>query len=145
MTRGSADGVMDRARAVRVGALLTDIEVATLRGDTSRTAVLALASLVEGIPTGVAVATMLRMGGADDLAKRQVMLLVDRSLANAGAYLEAARIATAAGDATFFDRAPADVLQGHDLDQLIALTRASPRDVAAIHTAVVDALRSMTQ
>ena len=167
VTRGSADGVSARARAVRVGALLTDLEFSALRGDNVGPHASALATLLEDVPGSTSSIIALRQyaaarGSGRSAHDRRVlgqgaMHWVDVSLANAGAYLEAARLATASGDTSFIDRFPASdvtsLARGELLDsgsraalrRLVGVMETRPRDVTAIHAAVEALLRLLTQ
>jgi hypothetical protein len=169
----ASDGIADAARAVRVGSLLTDLQIGALRGSSIRTPATDLATLIEGVPGGGAVAVTLRdltstsdsvvgMAAAPNPSRARVaeagrfaLALVDRRLANAGAYLEAARIALDGGDPGFFDRAPPTPLAELDSDplleasrrdavrNLIALSHARPADPHALRAAVTGLLRTL--
>ena len=164
VTRGAADGVSDRARAVRVGALLTDIAFDAIRGDTSRAHILALATLLEGSLDKSAAAQYRALAAQTKMASRQrtdqlgrqALLAVDGPLARAGAYLEAARLATAAGDSSYFHRVSLDALTAIESDRrldattrtaiarVIKLLRDAPRNAATIGGAVSTLLLDLT-
>jgi hypothetical protein len=112
VTRGATGGTVEPARSVRVGALLTDLELDAKRGDTSKVHARELAALLgnEGSgPVRLSLQGMAEQKSAITaqqvhLIGRQVLNLVDRPRANAGAYLEAARIAALSEDNKFFDQ-----------------------------------------
>lgn len=166
-TRGGAVTVEQRSRSVRIGALLVDLEVGMRRDDHGRAAAGAIARLLQGVPVGATASAPLQAYADSRDATmstdrrrelgQMALQLMDGTLADAGAYLEAARLATSSGDASFFDAAPASVLtrleRRQDLDsttrsavkQLISLTAARPRDAVAIHTAIEDLLRILAR
>ncbi len=110
-TRGS-DGTPDRTTAVRIGVLLVDLELGALRGDTNMTAAYGLAALLEQTRGATAIANEFREyattagRGADSLQRKRMGLdasrVADSALVSLGAYIEAARLAAASGDASFF-------------------------------------------
>lgn len=168
-TRGGTDGLSDQARAARVGALLTDLELDGIRGDTARIRAdaSALATLLANAASGGFVATPFReLASAPAIVYsaqrvreigRQAISVVDGPFADAGAYLEAARVAAAAHDISFFDRVPDSALSKLDGDQRLdtstksalatirALTGTRSRDATAIHLAVDTLLRALTR
>jgi hypothetical protein len=113
-TRGANGGVLDPARSIRIGALLTDLELGAKRGDTSKVYAMRLAELLGGAGEGPARASLQNIAGekgAPNQQKvhevgRQVLALaqVHQSRANLGAYLEAARIAALSEDNKFLDK-----------------------------------------
>ena len=157
VTRGGVDGVSDRARSIRIGALLTDLQVDAIHGDPAKTHASALATLIEGrLGNGARAAALREFVNSSsttltaDQAKslgQQAVGATDRSLMRVGAYLEAARIASASGDVGFFDRSSMTVLSslGADAQRVSSLIEATPRDAIAIHAAVETLLRQLAQ
>lgn len=125
VTRGAADMLSPEARALRVGARMTDLELAARAAD-PRTAELAasIVALLEEIPGAAPAATEYRAlmsvdSGSSreqltrlaERARRTASSFVDRDYLELGAWLEAARLAAAARDTAFFDsRTSRDVL-----------------------------------
>lgn len=104
--RGVSDSLSERGRAVRVGALLVEFERATARGDsTAQRWADAIAALLVDQPDGVEVAAIFAGGGdaarAPD-ARHKLAPLVRAAPMAIGGWLQAARVASAAGDAGFF-------------------------------------------
>ena len=163
-TRGSSEVVTESGRAVRLGALMTDLEVA-LQNHDSASAVIAesMSTTLRDVPGLGVIANGLRdsarvRGNARDAFLRRVARegagAVDQSLARAGAWLEAARLASGATDAAFFERYPADVAlramrsvadvapaQRELLGRVISASEAKPRDFSVIGTAATALLR----
>jgi hypothetical protein len=111
-TRGANDGITERARAVRAGALASTIEVAAARGD-SATPRLAgqMAALFVDVPGAGAVVSAYRAiaakpgaAQAEQLhaARQQARSMVAAAPFDHGEWLEAARIAAVAHDSAFF-------------------------------------------
>ena len=165
-TRGAGDGLQDRARAARIGALLTDLDVDAVRGDSTQQHAEALVRLIQGMLAGGTVAAQLPADSLAHLSRQTIasvgrqatMLATDSAFVTAGAYLEAARIATTAGDVTFFDQRPPTALSALRRDQasldpptkdaLVAfdnVVQARPRDAARLGEAVQRLLRALTQ
>lgn len=167
-TRGSAPELSERARAVRLGALLTDIEYAVMHGEPTSSQVAAVASLLEQIPGASPQAEPLRAyaetpndralsGDKRRDVGQQILEFVDRPLANIGAWLEAARLATITGDMEFFDRYPATALtevaddarldpsMHAALGRAVASAGARPIDAAALRGELEEALRLLSQ
>ena len=162
VTRGAPTDISDRARSIRVGALLTDVELASLRGRPTGIYTSAIATLIEPMPVAAPLVTALRHSAplvTDSRRElgRQILAAVDETLARAGAYLEAGRIAAAAGDIGFFDRASAQPLSSLERDpQLDASSRAAiqrvqrlidarPHNATAIHAAIEELLLSLAR
>lgn len=112
-TRGATDGMTERARGVRAGALTTAIDVASARGADSVVGRLAfqVAALFVDVPgAGAVVGTFREIagggtgGGPDRLrvARLNARALVPESAFDNGAWLEAARIAAIDHDSAFF-------------------------------------------
>ena len=118
-TRGAADGISEHARAARVGVLLTDIELDAIRHDTSNAHLLSLAALLTStsasgpVLSSIETLTSTRTAPSPEQVHavgKQALALVDKPVADAGAYLEAARIATLSGDTTFIHALPPTAL-----------------------------------
>jgi hypothetical protein len=115
-TRGAADPLTPRARAVRVGARLTDLELAVNAGDSAATALLAaeIAALLEDVPASGPLAALYRDVGRragqspDQLnslleqGRDWVAQLLGEDYVSLGAWAEAARVAAARRDTEFF-------------------------------------------
>lgn len=116
--RGTEATTAPRAMAARIGALLTDLEVSG-SADASRAAARELAALLDGVTGGAVLAPSFRRyadGGDWTPADRrtagmQVLSLSDRPFAEAGAYLEAARLAAGGKPGTFFEDKPPSPLE----------------------------------
>lgn len=116
-TRGPGDPLTPEARAVRLGALMTDLEVA-VRGRDPRTGEIArkIVALLDGIPgAGFASETYRKVGSRSGEPPEQLLPLVDSGreavrlievervqFVRLGAWAETARIAAARRDAAFF-------------------------------------------
>ena len=165
-TRGAGDGIQDRARAARIGALLTDLDVDALRGDSTQQHAEALVRLIQGTLGGASVAAQLSPDSLAHLSRQTIervrgqatALIGDSAAVAAGAYLEAARIATGAGDVTFFDKRPPTPVSALMRDQTSldpsakdalvvfdSLAQTRPRDAARLSEAVQRLLRALTQ
>jgi hypothetical protein len=112
VTRGSSDGIAERTRAVRAGALTSAIDVAIARGD-SATPHLAseMAALFVEVPGASSVVSTYKSMAASGTAVKPELARDARHAARAmvsapafddGAWLEAARIAANDHDSTFF-------------------------------------------
>jgi hypothetical protein len=117
VTRGGSV-VSPRARAARLGVLLVHLGIAQSKGTPDTAAAGRIAQLVGELPTGAPVMLELQdyangsaMLTGDRLGQLglEVLSMVDVTIADAGAYLEAARIASAAGDVGFFSKHPLSV------------------------------------
>ena len=112
--RGAAEPISARARAVRVGALLADLELATTGHDTAATVIAAqAAALLSAYPGGGIVADRYRVlaqsPALGDVAARNraanlAEVLAGEREVRLGGWLEAARVAAAGHDSAFFDR-----------------------------------------
>lgn len=111
-TRGAGDPLTPEARAVRVGARLTDLELAAAARDTAAVRAVAaeVAALLDGVPGAGAAAAAYRALGtsapADTAAlaraRRDAALVAGEESVALGLWLEAARVAAARRDAAFF-------------------------------------------
>jgi hypothetical protein len=119
-TRGSGPVTTDNGRAVRVGALLTDLEVALNRRDTVAAVIAeSMATYLGDVGGAASTAAALRAAARSDAADRdsdmrrialEVTRFVDADLAHAGGWLEGARLAGAVGYATYARRLPASTI-----------------------------------
>ena len=157
-----------RVRAARVGVVLTDLEIRITRGDSTGASVAALGSLLSDTPAGSLAAGRLSSLPPDSIAHlsrdrlttvgKEAFELLEPEFVNAGAYLEAARLATAAGDTTFFNRHPVTALSSLDhvnpaadaairraIMQLKSRVSVRPQNAAILNDAVAEALRAVTQ
>jgi hypothetical protein len=165
----STDVVTTRGRAIRVGALATNLELAARRGDTSfASAARAMASLLEGdaVVLGAAMGDRLRTLASaarptlEETRKtlRQAMRLVDDRVAGVGAWLEAARVADDAGQAALVERFPApaalaplmqdarlDAAQRAALDRVLRASSAVRRSPVELRVATEKLLREMAR
>lgn len=125
ISRGSADQANPRAKAVRIGARLVDLELAVRAGDRSAGEVaLEIATMLETVSGAApAVAIYRELGGRsgeqpdrlDPLMERGAVavvgLIAETDLLELGAWTEAARVAAARQDLEFFHtRETTDVL-----------------------------------
>jgi len=105
-TRGVSDSLSERGRATRVGALLVEFERAWVRGDSSAQAPGdAIAALLADQPDGAEVGAIFAGGSAEarlPAARHALAPLVRAAPMGVGGWLQAARVAAAAGDAGFF-------------------------------------------
>jgi hypothetical protein len=106
VTRGLSDSLSERGRAVRIGSLLVEFERAAERRDsTAQRWADAIAALLTDQPDGVEVAAIFASGG--DAARtpdtrHKLAPLVRTAPMAVGGWLQAARVASAAGDVGFF-------------------------------------------
>lgn len=115
VTRGRT-AVSERARAARVGVLLTDFEIRASGDSITRVIARELADLLADVPGGSSVVLEFReiadgnpqATSARRSAARHAILLADGASLRAAAWLEAARIASASRDTAFFARFPAE-------------------------------------
>ncbi len=140
-TRGASDPLTPRARAVRLGARLVDLELGVRTQDSS-VAVLAaeIAALLEDIPAAGAVAAMyrdLQKSGAErpmevksalEQGRVAVARLAGEEPVAWGAWLEGARIALARGDVGYIESRRSRSL----LRRVAARNDFNPRERAAI-------------
>lgn len=106
VVRGVSDSLSERGRATRVGALLVELERAWVRGDSSESASGdAIAALLADQPDGAEVGGIFAGGPADarrPSARHALAPLVRAAPMGIGGFLQAARVAAAAGDAGFY-------------------------------------------
>lgn len=130
-TRGVSDSLSERGRAVRIGALLVEFERASARGDsTAQRWADAIAALLADQPDGIEAAAIFAGGGAVARlpdARHKLAPLVRAAPMAVGGWLQAARVASAAGDAGFF----ASVKSRESLAMLLAMRGVSPEVQAA--------------
>ncbi len=104
--RGVSDSLSERGRAMRVGALLVELERAWMRGGSSAPAFGdAIAALLADQPDGAEVGAIFAGGSAEArpaTARHALSSLVRAAPMGVGGWLQAARVAAAAGDAGFF-------------------------------------------
>jgi hypothetical protein len=104
--RGVSDSLSERGRAMRVGALLVELERAWMRGGSSAAASGdGIAALLAGQPDGAEVGAIFAGGSAEarlPAARHALSPLVRVAPMGVGGWLQAARVAAAAGDAGFF-------------------------------------------
>lgn len=104
--RGVSDSLSERGRAIRVGALLVEFERAWVRDDSSAHAPGdAIAALLADQPDGAEVGALFAGGPAEarlSAARHALAPLVRAAPMGVGGWLQAARVAAAAGDAGFF-------------------------------------------
>jgi hypothetical protein len=157
--RGAGQPLTPRGRAMRVGALIADLEALATRGDSSATAIASqVAVLLDEYPGGSSVGDAYR-SLADTQSVRAparrteaaaaAETLVGRTDLRLGAWLEAARIAAATGDTAFFSRSDTTAAvraalfaAGNDsglrrsVTALSTALNTSPRDLRRISTAL---------
>ncbi len=166
-TRGEAATFSRRTISARTGALLVDLEIASARNDsaTAKSRALEIVSLLSGVAGGVVASSRLNdyamTLGALTVSERrsagqQLIRLLDDVFAKAGSYLEAARIATASGDTSFFTRHPPKPVARLESDTIVdapiraaahalsALTAAHSRDASSLNAAASELLRLIT-
>ena len=106
LVRGVSDSLSERGRAVRVGALLVEFERAWIRNDSSaQMPGDAIAALLANEPDGAEVGALFADGPAEarlPSARLALTPLVRAAPMGVGGWLQAARVAAAAGDAGFF-------------------------------------------
>jgi hypothetical protein len=166
-SRGSNDVLSTRARGVRIGARIVDLELLARSRDTSAARIaLQVASLLDAIPAGSVAASAYRslaaqgvptassdaLGRAASFAEQVAGVTAVR----VGAWIEAARVAAAHRNTSFFEstktrdieRAIASLLTSpaaakSALAELTRLLDASPRDWPAIENALTVLLREV--
>jgi len=114
-SRGSS-GAGTVARSVRLGALATDLRVAMARGDTAFQSIAgALAANIADVPGMGSLPQDIRTFSRDPTDSTRLQEAVaraaglgDSGFVSAGAWLEAARLASTVSDTAFFLRYPAD-------------------------------------
>lgn len=109
--RGNGEQLSRDHRAVRIGALLTDLELRIARGDTSAgTSALQIAALLDGFPAGSTAGDAFRAlaqtpnAAALHRARAAAEEMAGARALRVGAWLEAARIAAGREDSRFFQR-----------------------------------------
>jgi len=163
--RGVENNPAGRTRAVRLGMLLTAVEVGVRTGNDVRRELAAISALLGTVAGANALAQTYESFEADshslaDVDKRQLsgrsaMTLVGLLFARTGAYLESARVASEAGDESFFDHVSTDDLraaatsntidasQRTDLLRLVSEVTSQPRDLLAIQLTAESLLRGL--
>lgn len=147
-TRGSSTSLPTDVRAVRLGARLTDLEIAARSSDTSAARyALSAAALLDDMPAGAPIASMYRgIAGRTEESRPEVVASLDgasaavRQLPDArmiemGAWIEAARVAAASHDAEFFRTREARAM----IDYLCtspAISVAAQKDAVDVRTAI---------
>lgn len=120
-TRGVSDSLSERGRAVRIGSLLVEFERASVRGDsTAQHFADAIAALLVDQPDGAEVAAVYAAGGDNARlpdARHALAPLARAAPMAVGGWLQAGRVAAAAGDAGFF----ASVKSRESVMQLLAM------------------------
>jgi len=110
-TRGAGDPLTPEARAVRIGARLTDLELAAAARDSATVRVIAaeVAALLDEVQVGGAAAVTYRALATSLVdraalagARRDAALVAGEEAVALGMWLEAARVAAARRDAAFF-------------------------------------------
>ena len=147
-TRGGDLGVSERGRSVRIGALLTDLEIAAARGAKTTSQSAAISALLEDLTGGSLAASSLRqldsVGTTASTAirrreaGRQAYGMIDGRYADIGAWLEASRVAAGLKDSTFSVQWPAQEAFGallHD-DKLDQDTRSAVNRFLVLYTQV---------
>ncbi len=128
--RGASESLGERARAVRIGALLVEFERASVRDDsTAQPAAEGIAALLVNEVDGAEVAGIFAGGGREARspeARHKLAPLVRAAPMGVGAWLQASRVAAAAGDIGFF----AGVRSRESLALLLAMPGITP-DVEA--------------
>ena len=165
--RGSGDALSPRARAVRIGARIVELELLVRSRDTSAARVaLQVAALLDGIPAGGVAASAYRslavtgtgaqspaaLGEAASFAEQ----VAGRPEVRAGAWLQAARVAAGQRNEAFFqssrtrdaeraisslENLPASARAA--LAELTRLLAVSPRDWPAVENALSVLLREV--
>jgi hypothetical protein len=130
-TRGGGDGLTDDARAVRLGTLMVDLNVAYTAGDTAAVQLLAdrIGFYLESVPGSGPLASIYRrletnaakVGNAEverlmTEAWEQLPRTVGEKMVRLGAWTEAARIAATRRDADFFRDRRARTVLDHAAD-----------------------------
>jgi hypothetical protein len=158
-----------RERAARVGALLTDFALAVQRHDSAANSIASsLGALIGEVAGGRSVAEELGQFAsgparartpvhAHDVSNR-ALGMVDEKVARPAAWIEAARLASSAGDATFLARFPAegalaslagdtslDATTRATVKRVLVETRRSHVDSAALNAGLDELLRRLAQ
>lgn len=132
VTRGAEQAVSENGRSVRLGALVTDMDLALAHDDTAVISIAeVMASYLTDIPGAGGVAVALREAARGTTSTRnqdlhrlaqQGIQFTDPALARAGAWIEALRLASPSNAADFVRRFPA----GNVLDPLLDRMNADP-------------------
>ncbi|MCX5762086.1 MAG: hypothetical protein NTW72_11410 [Gemmatimonadetes bacterium] len=129
--RGVSDSLSERGRATRVGALLVEFERASVRNDSSASALGdAIAALLADQPDGAEVGALFAGGPAEarlPRARHALAPLVRAAPMGIGGWLQAGRVAAAAGDAGFF----ASTRSKESLSRLLDVRGVTPDTQAA--------------
>ena len=152
--RGADQPLSSRGRAVRLGALLTDLELFAATGDTAAASIAAqIAIAVDEYPGGTAVGdsyrSMIRSGSVHDAPTRargtQVAeALVGERALRLGGWLEAARIAATRRDSAFFER-PTTATALSVATEVASSVSGAPLDVALLSATVTSPRRDWGQ
>jgi hypothetical protein len=164
-SRGSAGAETEVGRSIRLGALATDLQVATARNDTASQRIAdAFAAEIAALP-GIGSlpndARTLARDHADSAHVRETIARAsdfgDAVFVFAGAWLEAARLASARSDSTFFSLYPADRALAPLQEQSISAARLAaiervirasgtrPRDFDRLTDTIAAALAAFAQ
>ncbi len=128
--RSDTGSLGERARAIRIGGLIVELERAAARNDsTAQPFADAIAALVAEVPEGAEVAGLFAtVPDARLLSSRHALAPFARAAPMAlGAWLQGARVAVAGGDAGFF----ASQRSRESLRLLLSMAAASPEVAAA--------------
>ena len=149
-------GMSKEALGIRVGALVTDLDVDAAHKDTTaKMHANALATTLTGVSgADAAIASLREKGAMTPELRSQILGLVDERYAAAGAYLEAARISGLANDEGFFDRtkpAPLVAILKDKQDHAVQTTvtnletflSSTPKDPVLIAATVDQLLRTL--
>ena len=171
VTRGASADLTTAPHTARIGARLTDLEVAANAGDTTAIGIAEdIARLLDAIPASGAAATIYeRIHAAADArpetltplvrqGRHALAGLVDSDWLEAGAWVEAARLAAARHDASFFasgttrriiEHASADATRPAVAAAMVGVGRFLPADArtdwSALEAAATTALREMAR
>jgi hypothetical protein len=165
-SRGSSEALSTRARGIRIGARIVDLDLLVRSRDTSAARVaLQVATLLEGIPAGTVAASAYRsiaaqginaspdaLGRAGAFAEK----VVGPTEVRVGAWIEAARFAAVQRNTSFFESMHRDeIARGITslptspaaaqmaFAELTRLLDASPRDWIAVENALTVLLREV--
>lgn len=152
--RGTTSMLSRRARAARIGALLTQIELGARTKNDVRSLVLTVAELLRDVPGGTALATRYeglaatpaRLANTDDRTQlgQHAMTLVGTDLARLGAYVQAVIVASTNADTSYFQQVlpPAAGAYTNDadlpasmrdaVDAFFADIRRDPKDIGKV-------------
>ncbi|HTA73846.1 MAG TPA: hypothetical protein VK733_06220 [Gemmatimonadaceae bacterium] len=125
-TRGALEPLSDTARAIRIGARLTDLALATTSGDSAMYVIAGnVAMLLDPIPASAPLASRYRAATRPGEIPRgaSAAQMAGQQMVDLGAWIEAARFAAMRGDSTFF-QSTASVAIMHRIP--LELPRAGP-------------------